>query len=179
MLCDMGVKLRVSNWGKEGEGVTNGVLKEVYGPKGLGETVEWWKLRNEELCDWCSSLNNTRIVQDCKNKDDEVDGACGMCRGEEKYVQCFCGDTCKKGSLLNRFSAQRIPPVMITSLYSVAWLGAADGSVGVDFICLLYFRCLALVNVRILVSRNAMSSSFVCRVTSLSPEAVIMTFCQS
>ena len=54
------------------DGVDNTVVKEVYGCKEFGETVEWWRLRNEELCDLCSSLNKTEVVEDCKVKEDEM-----------------------------------------------------------------------------------------------------------
>jgi len=57
----------------------NRVLKRIYGPKRNDLTVEWRKLRDEDL----SGLYSSPIMV----------GKCGIYRGDERCIQGFGGET--------------------------------------------------------------------------------------
>ena len=52
--------------GTEGEGVENGVLRGIFGPKGKDTTEQWRKEHVEELSDLYRSANIYRLIQSRK-----------------------------------------------------------------------------------------------------------------
>ena len=68
----------------------NRVLRRIFGPKRYEVTVEWRKLRNEELNNLYSSPNIVRVIKSPKN---EMGGSCSGYGGRERCVQGFGGET--------------------------------------------------------------------------------------
>jgi hypothetical protein len=68
----------------------NRVLRGIFGPKGDEVTGEWRTLHNEELNDLYCSPNTARVIKIEKN---EIDGACSMYGGEERYIEGFGWET--------------------------------------------------------------------------------------
>jgi hypothetical protein len=70
----------------------NRVLRRIFGPKRNEVTGEWRKLHNEELNDLYCSPNIVRVIIE-KN---QMDKACSTYGEEERRIQGFGGETCKK-----------------------------------------------------------------------------------
>jgi hypothetical protein len=66
------------------------VLRRVFEPKRGKATVEWRRLRNEELIDLYCSPNIVRVIKSQKN---EMGGACSTYVGDERCIQGFGAET--------------------------------------------------------------------------------------
>jgi hypothetical protein len=67
----------------------NRVPRKIFGPKRDEVTGEWREVHKEELSDLYSSPNIVRVI---KSKS-AMGGACSTCRGEERFIQGFGGET--------------------------------------------------------------------------------------
>jgi hypothetical protein len=66
------------------------VLRKIFRPKRKEVTGEWRKLHNEGLYDLYLPL--TKYYSGDQIEKNEMGGACGMCGGEERCIQCFDGE---------------------------------------------------------------------------------------
>jgi hypothetical protein len=64
----------------------NRMLRRIFGPKRDKVTMEWRKLRNEELNDLYSSPNIFQMIENEKN---DMGGTCSTYGGQERRLQCF------------------------------------------------------------------------------------------
>ena len=68
----------------------NRVLRKIFRPKRNEVTGEWRRLHNEELYDLYLLL--TKYYSGDQIEMNEMGGACGVCGGEERCIQCFGGE---------------------------------------------------------------------------------------
>ena len=67
----------------------NRMLRRIFEPKRDEGTGEWRKVYDEEFNLYCSQ----NIVQVIKIEKNEMDVACCTCRGVERCIVCFGGNT--------------------------------------------------------------------------------------